>query len=93
MKELGAEPEECIYVGDSEVDIETAANAGIPCISVTWGFKSAEFLRRQGADHIVSSAEELDNVHFANIFLKISKKSRFSAGNCIFCGKESYFGE
>ncbi len=59
MKELGAEPEECIYVGDSEVDIETAANAGIPCISVTWGFKSAEFLRRQGADHIVSSAEEL----------------------------------
>lgn len=59
MKELGASPEECIYVGDSEVDIQTAANAGIPCISVDWGFKTVEFLQEHGAAQIVSTPEEL----------------------------------
>ena len=61
MKALGARREECIYVGDSEVDLETAANAGIPCISVTWGFKTPEFLKEHGASHIVNSPEELKN--------------------------------
>lgn len=60
MKELKASGEECIYVGDSEVDIQTAANAGIPCISVDWGFKTAEFLQAHGAAQIVSSPEELE---------------------------------
>ena len=60
MQELGSRPEECIYVGDSEVDIETAANAGIPCISVTWGFKTTEFLKEHGAEHLVSTPEELE---------------------------------
>jgi phosphoglycolate phosphatase len=59
MKELGADPQECIYVGDSEVDIQTAANAGIPCISVDWGFKTVEFLKGHGAKTIVSTPEEL----------------------------------
>jgi phosphoglycolate phosphatase len=59
MKELGADPQECIYVGDSEVDIQTAANAGIPCISVDWGFKTVEFLKEHGAKTIVSTPEEL----------------------------------
>lgn len=45
MRELDVKPENCIYIGDSEVDIQTAANAGIPCISVNWGFKSTEFLK------------------------------------------------
>ena len=45
MRELNVKPENCIYIGDSEVDIQTAANAGIPCISVNWGFKSTEFLK------------------------------------------------
>lgn len=59
MKELGALPEECVYVGDSEVDIRTAANAGIPCISVTWGFKTKEFLEMHGASVTVDTPEEL----------------------------------
>lgn len=59
MRELGSTPENCIYVGDSEVDIDTAANAGIPCISVAWGFKTTEFLREHGAETIVSAPREL----------------------------------
>ncbi len=59
IKELGARPDTCIYVGDSEVDIQTAANAKIPCISVNWGFKTTEFLKSHGASHIVSSPDEL----------------------------------
>ena len=61
MKELGATPEECIYIGDSEVDIQTAANAEIPCISVDWGFKTIEFLKEHGAKTIVSTPQELFN--------------------------------
>lgn len=59
MKELGAAPEECIYVGDSEVDIQTAQNAGIPCVSVNWGFKTTEFLKEHGATTIVSTPQQL----------------------------------
>lgn len=58
-KELGASLDECIYVGDSEVDIQTAANAGIPCISVNWGFKTVKFLQEHGATQIVSTPAEL----------------------------------
>ena len=49
LAELGSSREEAVYVGDSDVDIHTAANAGLPCISVTWGFRDAEFLRENGA--------------------------------------------
>ena len=59
MRELNAKPENCIYVGDSEVDIQTAENAGIPCVSVNWGFKSTEFLKENGATQIVSTPKEL----------------------------------
>ncbi len=51
--------EKFIYVGDSDVDILTAKNAKIPCISVSWGFRSAEFLRENGAEHIVGNTKEL----------------------------------
>ena len=44
MKEFGATVDDTVYVGDSEVDIQTAQNAKIPCISVTWGFKNYDFL-------------------------------------------------
>lgn len=62
IKELNATPEQCVYVGDSEVDIETAKNAGLPCISVNWGFKSTAFLEAHHASVIVSSPEELLDV-------------------------------
>ena len=61
MRELDVKPENCIYIGDSEVDIQTAANAGIPCISVNWGFKSTEFLKENGAAQIVYTPTELVN--------------------------------
>ncbi|MBM7022322.1 HAD family hydrolase [Treponema sp. Marseille-Q4523] len=59
IKKIGAEKKDCVYVGDSEVDIETAKNAGIPCISVSWGFKESEFLAEHGAQKIVNNAKEL----------------------------------
>lgn len=48
-----------VYVGDSEVDIATASAAGLPCISVLWGFRSKEFLLARGATVCVANAEEL----------------------------------
>lgn len=52
-------PADAVYIGDSEVDVETAKNAGMPCISVTWGFRTKDFLLRHGATRIVSNATEL----------------------------------
>ena len=49
MEKFHLNAEDCVYVGDSEVDIETAKNAGIPCISVLWGFRSREALADAGA--------------------------------------------
>ena len=54
---LGAD--KVIYVGDSEVDIQTARNCGVPCISVTWGFKDKDFLLGHGADCIADSIPQM----------------------------------
>ena len=59
MAELGAPAEQCIYVGDSDVDLNKAKNAGIPCISVSWGFRSREFLLEHGALQIADGIGEL----------------------------------
>ena len=59
LHELGVGKDEAVYVGDSDVDIETARNAGIPCISVLWGFRDRDFLLQQGARHFVSTPKEL----------------------------------
>ena len=48
-----------IYVGDSEVDIQTAKNFGAPCVSVTWGFKNRDFLMEHGAVHIADSIPQM----------------------------------
>lgn len=56
---LGVDKAYTIYVGDSDVDIQTAKNAGIRCVSVTWGFRDAEFLKEQGAKAMIDSPEEL----------------------------------
>ena len=56
---LGVEKEDCVYVGDSEVDITTASNAGISCVSVAWGFRDEEFLREKGADVVIHRPLEL----------------------------------
>lgn len=49
LRELGCDGSRAVYVGDSEVDIQTAKNASLPCISVTWGFRTEEKLRSEGA--------------------------------------------
>jgi len=51
--------EDCVYVGDSEVDILTAHNAGLPCISVLWGFREKAFLESCGADLFAETTDEL----------------------------------
>ena len=59
MERLGATKAETLYVGDSEVDIQTAKNAGVACVSVSWGFKTKEFLRANGAERIIDEPSEL----------------------------------
>ncbi len=61
LQQLGVGKEGAVYVGDSDVDIQTAANAGIPCISVLWGFRNREFLLQHGATLLISSPSELLN--------------------------------
>ena len=56
---VGSSPQECVYVGDSEVDIKTANNAGIDHIIVLWGFREEQYLREQGAARFASTIDEL----------------------------------
>lgn len=56
---MGVPIERCVYVGDSEVDMESARAAGVSCVSVSWGFKGRAFLEARGARQIIDSAEEL----------------------------------
>ncbi len=59
LLELGVTGERAVYVGDSEVDILTAKNAHLPCISVTWGFRDREFLAERGAVYFADMPEEI----------------------------------
>lgn len=59
MRVFGAEAEDVVYVGDSEVDILTAQNANVACVSVTWGMKDKEFLRKNGATILVEKVGDL----------------------------------
>ena len=54
LSQLGIDRQDAVYIGDSEVDIETAANARMDCISVDWGFRSREQLLLSGAARIIS---------------------------------------
>ena len=56
---LGADSDTAVYVGDSEVDVQTARNAGLPLIAVSWGFRGRQALREAGAENIVDSAAEI----------------------------------
>lgn len=59
LRTLGADKQSTVYVGDSEVDIQTAQNAGVDCISVTWGFKDLPFLIENGATTLVSDPMQI----------------------------------
>ena len=60
MKDIGVE--KCIYIGDSEVDIKTAHGAGLPCLSVTWGFRDEAVLLEAGATHICRNVADMSTV-------------------------------
>lgn len=53
------EKSECVYVGDSEVDLQTAKNSDLPCIAVSWGFRDRDYLVEQGAKTIIDCPDEL----------------------------------
>ena len=59
LKELKSSKHEAVYIGDSEVDLQTAANAGLPCISVLWGFREKDFLTEQGATVFANTPQEI----------------------------------
>ena len=59
LRELGVEKDRAVYVGDSDVDVQTAANSGLPCISVLWGFRDRDFLIQHGAKTFISAPSEL----------------------------------
>ncbi len=59
LKQFNFSSKEAIYVGDSEVDIQTAANSEMECISVSWGFKDRDFLISNGAKIIVDNPEDI----------------------------------
>lgn len=59
LRELGVDKEGAVYIGDSDVDIMTAKNSGMPCVSVLWGFRDKEFLLEHGATTLISQPEEM----------------------------------
>lgn len=59
MARLGSKRQECVYVGDSEVDILTAKHAGVPCLTCLWGFRDRDFLLQHGATHLVERPADL----------------------------------
>ena len=67
LKALGVGKEDAAYVGDSDVDILTACNAGIPCISVLWGFRDRDFLISHGAQTFITHPAELLTIEKSNL--------------------------
>ena len=59
MEKFGATPEDCIYAGDTGVDMQTGKNAHLLTVGVLWGFREKDELIENGADHVIAKAEEL----------------------------------
>lgn len=62
LRVLGASAETAVYIGDTEVDLRTAANSGLDCISVTWGFRDRPELVSSGATRIAGTPRELGEI-------------------------------
>lgn len=62
LEKFNLKNKDAIYIGDSDVDIMTAKNSKMPCISVTWGFRNREFLIKHGAEIIIDSPDEIINI-------------------------------
>lgn len=59
LSELGSEVSESVYVGDSDVDVMTAKNAGMDLVAVSWGFRDKDLLKSMGAGTIIDKPQEL----------------------------------
>ena len=59
FRQLGVDSSNAVYVGDSDVDLQTAQNSGLPCISVLWGFRDRDFLEAHGGTTFVSQPAEI----------------------------------
>ncbi len=62
LKELGVSPQEAVFVGDGDTDVETAKNAGMRSVSVLWGYRSKEELEKAGAERFASSYAQLQEI-------------------------------
>lgn len=62
LEELGVEKNEAVYIGDSEVDVLTARNSGLPCISVLWGFRNIDVLKEYGANTFVKHPMDIISI-------------------------------
>ena len=62
ISEMGGSLENTVYIGDSEVDIETSKNAKLPCIAVTWGFRDKKVLESLDPEYIVDSPSDILNI-------------------------------
>ena len=62
MREMGVTAQETVYVGDSDVDVLTARNAGVPCVAVLWGFRDEACLRAAGAKMLARTPDELREI-------------------------------
>lgn len=65
LDELQADGAQAVYIGDSEVDVQTAHNAGLPCVSAAWGFRTEDALREAGATCICRDVSELRRILLA----------------------------
>lgn len=59
LKQMNVEAGDCVYVGDSEVDVQTANNAGLDCIAVTWGYRDLDVLKMNSPKFIIDTPEEI----------------------------------
>lgn len=64
LEKLGVSSNDCIYIGDSEVDVQTAHNAGLKCIGVTWGFRNRMELKQAGAEFIIDYCSQITDIVF-----------------------------
>ena len=61
LEELGVNKADCLYIGDSEVDVKTAFNADVDLVAVTWGYRSVEIIKEAGAEFIANTPKEILN--------------------------------
>ncbi|MDO4187421.1 MAG: HAD family hydrolase [Lachnospiraceae bacterium] len=62
IKQLGADRDKTVYIGDTNVDFETAKNSELDCILVSWGFRGREFIEQYDAEYYVDRPEEIINI-------------------------------